>query len=336
MDKNREADLCQNIKDAVFLKMQQQYPEGETSLVRRDVHTKAHGCVRATFEVLEGLPSELQIGVFARPRLINCWIRFSAGSQGINSDKKSDVHGMGIKLLGVDGAKVLEDEANATTQDFLLANSPTYFIASLENYSKFAEAMQKGKLLGYFFGWNPFRWKLRELWLVFSSGRHHVTNPLSIRYWSQTPYSLGTVAVKYSAIPSMRTEEPSADLSGKDALSDAMAKSLQTSEICFDFAIQVQRSPKAMPIEDSTKRWNEVDSPFQKVALIRIASQDFSTPERHEFAENLSFTPWHSLVEHKPLGGINQARLAVYRAISDFRHKRNGVIRTEPTDDLNT
>jgi len=31
------------------------------------------------------------------------------------------------------------------------------------------------------------------------------------------------------------------------------------------------------------------------------------------FAESLSFTPRHSLAEHRPLGGLNRARLGVYQ-----------------------
>ena len=50
-----------------------------------------------------------------------------------------------------------------------------------------------------------------------------------------------------------------------------------------------------------------------------------------ERPENLSFTPWHSLPEHRPIGGINRVRKAVYLAVSTLRHRLNQAPRVEPT-----
>ena len=61
-----------------------------------------------------------------------------------------------------------------------------------------------------------------------------------------------------------------------------------------------------------------------------IPSQTFDTPARMTFCENLSYTPWHSLPDHRPLGGINRARKVVYEAISKVRHDCNAVPRQEP------
>ena len=53
----------------------------------------------------------------------------------------------------------------------------------------------------------------------------------------------------------------------------------------------------------------------------------------NNFCENLKFSPWHTLPEHQPLGRINRARQKIYEAVSDYRHKRNGVSDYhEPTD----
>ena len=87
-----------------------------------------------------------------------------------------------------------------------------------------------------------------------------------------------------------------------------------------------------MPVEDPGKLWNEAISPFRKVATIKIPLQSFATPERDELGENLSFTPWHALPEHRPLGGINRARRVIYDLISIFRHKENNQLRREPVD----
>jgi hypothetical protein len=47
-------------------------------------------------------------------------------------------------------------------------------------------------------------------------------------------------------------------------------------------------------------------------------------------SEHLSFSPWHGLVEHEPLGGINRVRRRVYEVISARRHDKNGEPRVEP------
>jgi len=44
-----------------------------------------------------------------------------------------------------------------------------------------------------------------------------------------------------------------------------------------------------------------------------------------QFGENMSFSPWHSLAAHEPLGEINEARRRVYPAISQFRRSENHV-----------
>jgi hypothetical protein len=77
-------------------------------------------------------------------------------------------------------------------------------------------------------------------------------------------------------------------------------------------------------------RWNESQSSWQRVATVRIPAQVFDTPERNAFCENLAFTPWHGHVDHRPLGGLNRIRKAVYEEIAVYRHARNGVPYQEP------
>lgn len=88
-----------------------------------------------------------------------------------------------------------------------------------------------------------------------------------------------------------------------------------------------------MSVEDSRTEWTEAEAPFVKVATIVIPRQVFSTPAQDAFCEDLSFTPWHSLPEHRPLGGMNRVRRVVYEAISELRHTLNGTERREPSGD---
>lgn len=59
--------------------------------------------------------------------------------------------------------------------------------------------------------------------------------------------------------------------------------------------------------------------PFIDAATITIPPQDFETDERRALCESLTFSPWHGLAEHRPLGGINRLRRPVYDASGRHR-----------------
>src|SRR5262249_44424098 len=126
------------------------------------------------------------------------------------------------------------------------------------------------------------------------------------------------------------------DTISPDRLRAAMAFHLDRAEARFDFMVQLR--PKEgfgkMPVEDPSIEWSTLSANFQKVATIVIPPQNFDNPARMAFCENLSYTPWHSLPEHRPLGGINRARKVVYQAISKVRHQCNAVPRREPDPSL--
>jgi hypothetical protein len=99
---------------------------------------------------------------------------------------------------------------------------------------------------------------------------------------------------------------------------------------CFDLFVQPQAPGRNMPVEDASVAWSEKDSPFLPVARITLPRQAFDTPERKQACEALSFTPWHALPEHEPVGSLNRVRRAVYQELSRYRHAQNGVPRAEP------
>lgn len=300
----------------------------------RDEHPKSHGCVRAMFVVEPDVPPDLQYGIFAEPRTYSAWIRFSSSSAQPRPDSKRDAHGMSIKVMDVHGEKVLPSERDETTQDFIVANSPVFFCRDASDYVVLASRMSEGKLLKFFFGGpDPREWRVHEFVNMMVATQKRVVNPLQIRYWSQTPFALGPHGVKYSAEPNGRRTDRKPISDGSNYLEDAMARQLASGEASFDFMVQRRTDPREMPIEDPTIRWKERASPFRKVATIIIPSQDFASKARKDFAEGLSFTPWHSLPDHRPLGGINRVRGAVYEAISKLRHEMNDVPRREPTAD---
>jgi hypothetical protein len=310
----------------------QEFSDRKRNPVPRGQHPKQHGCVRADFIVEPDLPEALRHGVFLDRRTYRALIRFSNGRQW--DDTIPDVHGMAIKLLEVEGTKILEGEKDAQTQDFLLIDHPVFFVRNVAEYVSFMEgfrSFETGGILskiyiGLKFQFSPFQ----QFRLLREVGSKKLDSPLAAQYWSTTPFKLGPIAVKFAARPDL-TRAPSPRTSVfQDKLRSAMSAHLHQDEARFDFLVQLQTDPVTMPVEDPTVVWDETSSPYRKVATIRIPSQSFDSKEQMQFCENLSFTPWHTLVEHRPLGGINRTRKKVYEAISQRRHELNGVPMKEP------
>ena len=318
-----EAALIESITKQTLGRLKVQYSAGK-GLVLRDAHPKAHGLVRAEFIVVDSLPEELQHGVFAQPRKFDALIRFSAGGVSVQSDEIEQARGMAIKLLGVEGDKILDDERGAKTQDFVMINFPLFFSRNLKDYEELHRALASGTT-DAFYKTRPIEKK------VFYQMNHQpFYNPLQVPYWSETPYKLGSKAIKFSARPITTQANAKPAVTNPDYLRDALVKQIGSEDVYFEFLIQVQTDPVKMPVEDSVVDWDEEEAPFQRVALIRIPRQDISGPATQEIAEQLSFTPWHALPEHRPLGSINRARRVVYQTVSRFRHSMNATVRTEP------
>ena len=319
-----EGALITKFIDETMARMRIQYPTGTE--VRRDAHPKTHGLVEAKFEVLDGLPRELRYGIFASPKTYDAMVRFSASGTEVNSDTVKQAHGMAIKVLGVPGTKVLEDERNATTQDFVMINYPTFLSSNVSDYSAFHTARVEGlKATEVFFKISPKALKALE---GLNGGPFW--NPLQARYFSQTPYRLGPGAMKFSARPLATPEKPAQIDLSQDYLRQAMVAQIGVEEVVFEFLVQRQLDPVKQPVEDALVEWQESEAPFVRVAILRIPKQDLSSGLDLKVAENLSFTPWHALPEQAPLGGINRTRKVAYETISKYRHQQNGVPRVEP------
>jgi len=308
-------------------------------LFRRDAHAKAHGCLTATFTVPDDLPEELRTGVFVPGRQYKAWVRFSNGNAAPQPDYDKDARGMAIKLMGVEGPKLLDSPADrdAKTQDFLMINYPVFFNRDPAEYERFIRYQADGSQFGYFFaGRNPLEWRWREL---FIGGQllGRIRNPLYAQYYSMTSYAMGVKdgpwdepkpyrhAMKYSAKSCTPPDNRPADVSGDDYLRRGLVEHLSKADACFDFLVQLQDPARNMPVEDPTVRWKESQSPFVRVARVHIGKQEFDTEARNRFCENLSFNPWHAHVDHRPLGGLNRIRKAVYEEIAVYRHAMNKV-----------
>jgi hypothetical protein len=262
--------------------------------------------------------------------------------------------GMAVKLLGVEGTP-LPNVHGALTQDFLMINQPVFAFANVEDYEVLSqvllETLKAGKEdPGPFFarrlpaagsGTPPTTAQLRALntlkliQRIRSSTSDPVTgafqpppsSPLDNDYFSASPFLLGQHQVmRFRIRPRSRSmEEP--DVRDPNYLRTALTKRLTNpsmGDVIFDFEVQVRPTDSIDPelhIENASQEWPESEAgPFHPVATLTIPLQETDTPERRVQCERLVFTPWHGLEDHRPLGGINRLRRAVYEASSMFRN----------------
>jgi hypothetical protein len=272
---------------------------------------------------------DLARGAFRPGAVYDAWIRFSnADADPTRADIEKDGRGMAVKLLGVPGEKLLQLGPDDNTQDFIMISHPVFMIDDPANYLRLIK------------GVNPSSWQERVLGFVrvptalgvqgIQNARAitslQIANPLQTRYWSMVPYQLGTgdgaVAVKYSARSCSASRDPIPSNPEHDYLRTAMRNTLDKGDACMEFLVQ-PRTSAAQEVENSRTEWSEAEAPFYKVARITIPRQEFDTPERHNFCENLSFNPWHALPEHRPLGAVNRMRKVIYPEISALRKSLN-------------
>jgi catalase len=284
----------------------------ENGIVPRLNQAKSLGCFNAEFTVEQNLPANLRHGLFAQPGAHNSLVRFANASTADDRDK--DFRGMSIKVFDVNGQPLWGE---AGQQDFLMNSYPALFAANPDEFLAFIEATADDAMWKFFI--NPFNWDSVAIML---KGREKITSPFDINYWSTTPYRLGPdagIAVKYAALSCSATPGQMPNEADENFLRTVMQQQLTTGEACFDFMVQFQQDPDAMPVEDASVIWDEGDAPYQKVARLTFSDQDFASPAALANCESQRFNPWQSLSDHRPLGGINRVRQAVYSEAGEFR-----------------
>ena len=308
--------------------MRRKYRPGEFERVG---NTKTHGLVRAEVTIRDDLPPELRQGIFREQRSFPAWVRFS----GPGPDSPADIDDVGfmsmsIKQMDVPGPKLLDDEKH--TQDLLAVCTPTFVTPDVLANSQLHE--QSFNLTPLFYFFNPRHPHILDF-LMQALWNETQTSPLECQYYSCVPYLLGQGrAMQYSMRPRARTRSRIEGLPGRPHdhyLRENMKKTLAEQDAVFDLLIQVQTDAHAMPIENAAVRWPERLSPYIPAATIRIPKQRFDSPAQLRFAASLSFTPWHCIPEHRPLGNQNRARRRMYWELSRLRLEKNQVAHYEPT-----
>lgn len=311
----------------------------------RSVHAKSHGVLHAELEVVDGLPPELAQGLFARAGRYPVVMRFSTTPGDILADSISVPRGLAVKVVGVEGDRLPGSE-NDTTQDFVLVNGPAFGAPTVKkflgNVKLLAKTTDKAEGLK-----KVFSAALRGLETVVeavggesatlkSLGGRPETHILGETFYSQAPIRYGDYIAKVAVAPvapelTALTNAP-LNVNGKpDGLRDAVRRFFQTKPGVWELRVQLCTDLDAMPVEDSSKPWPEDKSPYITVARIVAQPQDaWSDANITAVDDGMSFSPWHGITAHQPLGSVMRARKTAYEMSAGFRSERSGCPMHEP------
>jgi hypothetical protein len=299
----------------------------------RGGNTKTHGIVRAEFIVHDNLPAELRHGIYAQPGVYRAWVRFSGPGPYITPDI-DDVGFMsiGIKLMGVPGPKLMDEEK--FTQDMFAVSTPTFVTPDVVANAQLQIESVKNATIFYFLNLHRHHvldFLMQSLWTKTQS------SPFEAPYFSCVPYLLGEgQAMQYSVWPKTKHRTPIPRLPFRppdDYLRDAMVAALSQQDVELDIRLQLQTDSHLMPLENNAVLWPEKRSPRISAATLRIPKQKFDSPAQLDFAKRLSYNPWHSIAEHRPLGNQNRARYRMYQTLAILRQTMNATPHYEPTGD---
>lgn len=311
----------------------------------RSVHAKSHGLLKAELEVPTGLPPQLAQGVFARPGRYPAVVRFSTIPGDLLPDSVSTPRGVAIKLLGVEGNR-LEGSENATTQDFILVNAPTFptkstkaFLSNLKLIAATTDKMEAAKIalsataravdtVAKAFGGSAS--PLRAL------GGEPPNNILGETFWSQLPLRFGDHIAKLQLVPFSPnllalTGQPLDLGDGPNVIRQAMLDFFQTNTATWELRAQLATDLDDTSIADPTVEWKEDITPFATVARITARAQlSWSKPRSTAIDDGMGFSPWHGIEAHRPLGQMMRIRKLAYAASQKFRTERNPTPVREP------
>lgn len=311
----------------------------------RSVHAKSHGLLRAELKVNENLPPFLSQGIFASAVTLPVIMRFSTAPGDMLEDSVSTPRGLALKIIGVQG-KRLPGSENDTTQDFVLVNGPAFltpgakkFLGNLKmlasttdrapTLKKALSAMMRGaeKIIETFGG---------ESASIKSMGGHPETNILGETFFSQVPILFGPYMAKVSVAPVspelIALTDVSVDLKGKpNGLREAVTDFFAVNGAQWELRIQLCTDLKEMPIENAAVVWPEEQSAYIAVARIIVKPQvTWSEARAMAVEDGMSFSPWHGVAEHRPIGSIMRIRKVAYEMSVKFRSEHNSIKVTEP------
>lgn len=324
----------------------------------RNAHAKGYGLARGEVEILADIPPEYAQGIYAKPGRHEAAIRFSNGQPHFSIDRAlGSVCGIGLKIFGIKGKKLLEDEPDSTTFDYAMINYPIFFANTVEHYifvlKVGAQAtapppptelpQERRARIGRFLHdfvtgmgtLEPESWAWEELAAIAQFAQIPFVNLLLSSYHTMGAVRHGDYVAKLRVAPvkefADRVVQRELDRnSAREIFRPALVSELKERPYEFDIQVQLSTSLYQMPVEDVTVRWPEALSPFVTVAKLRLPQQDIGSDENLERMDATSMSPWRVTEEHRPLGNIMRSRKEVYRVSSKLRHEINHQTRKEP------
>ena len=340
-----EAETQQGLTDAMLSIARR--TQADTGHAYRCVHAKAHGYVRARFDVLPDLPPPLAQGLFAEPAGYDALLRFSTTPGDILDDNVSTPRGAALKVLRVPGPRLPGSESE-TTQNYVLGNSPSFQVATaagfLHQLKPLAATTGRAEPLKHAISilsrtaeaaLEMVGQKSATLITLAGQARTHL---LGDSFYSQAALLhgdyFGKVALSPVSSELTALSQVPLDLAGRpDAIRDAVRQHFRACPAVWELRVQLATSLESMPIEDAATMWPESESPYLPVARITAAPQDSWADDMRDFVEDrLAFNPWTGLAAHRPLGSIMRARRPAYAAARVYRSHGNNVQINEPED----
>jgi hypothetical protein len=313
----------------------------------RPVHAKSHGLIRAKLTIDGNAPEEYRQGLFAEPGAYDAIVRLSTNPGDLLPDSVSSPRAWAIKVIGTPaGAAMLPGHEQHHTQDFLCRTEKAFgaadaeaFLSGLLFFEKHATGSTKLKEAV------STAARLAESAIERVGGRidtlrelgYPETHILGETFYSQVPLRYGNHIAKIAFVPASKNlialrnkklEHPG-DYS---AIRDGVVRFFKTKRAEWNVCAQLATDLERTPIEDGTAVWPEELNPYVPVAKLVAEPQEAYSAARRIFVdEQLSFSPWHGLLAHQPLGNVNRARRLAYREAADFRRRQEGRAAIEPT-----
>lgn len=338
-----EAETSQGLVEAMHDILETTYQDSGHAV--RSVHAKAHGLLHGQIHILEGLRAVLAQGAFATPGTLPIAMRFSTNPGDILDDKVSTPRGLAIKIVGVEGERLPGGEG-AVTQDFVMQNAKAFTAADPKAFLKTLKLLAKttDKAPGMKKALSAVLRGIEtaveavggESGTLKSLGGHPLTHILGETFNTVVPVLYGPYYAKISVVPvsANLTEltDQKIDLDDKpDGLREAVQTFFANNDAVWEVRVQLATDLDKMPIEDASVPWDEELSPFVTVARIEVPRQGSWTEARKlAIDEGMSFSPWHGLAAHRPLGGVNRVRKPAYEHSAGFRSQHNGCPMHEP------
>jgi hypothetical protein len=327
-------------------------------LMVRDAHAKGYGLARAEFEILSGLPNEYAQGIYAKPGRHEALVRFSNGTNHVGSDRfLGPIVGIGLKIFGIEGKTLLEDEPDSHTFDYALINHPVFFANTLAHYvyiqtlfakigvappANLTPEQKQTEVHRFLYNWvtgkgtlPPEEWAWEELGAFLRLAQIKFINLLLETYWTMGAVRHGDYVAKIRVAPVQsfadRVTRRALDPGSSDQVfRPALVAELHERPYEFDLQVQLCTDLARMPVEKTTVVWPEGLSPFVTVAKLRLPQQNIGGEDNLERMDKTSMSPWRVTEQHRPLGSIMRSRKEVYRQSSILRHQANHQERKEP------